>query len=1022
MAADGKIVIDVILEDGQVAKGVANIDNKIAGLGGTGKKSALGIGKIASALGLVYVAKKGIDMVRSSLDGAIDRYDTLNQFPKVMQMIGFDANDAEGAIQKLSDGIQGLPTRLDSVASTAQNIAIMTGDLDGAVDTTLALNNAFLASGASTSDAQRGLQQYVQMLSKGEVDLQSWRTLQETMGVALNQLAKDFGFTGASAQNDLYDALKSGEITFDEFNKKLIEASTAQGGFADMAMEASGGIKTSWANIKTAFVSGTAKIIQALDEALGGVGSIEALLEAFKVGVQNAFTFIADYVPVVVGAIGKVVDVVKMAWDALEPIHPILKEIAKAAALVFTALALWEGLQKIISVVRAAVTLLNSTLLLNPWTWVAIAAVAAVMLIIKYWEPIKEFFIKLWESIKEGAVLVWQYIMDRWGPHIEALKQLVSGLIEFYVNVWTSIYNFIQPVIERIIEFIMNIWNTLKDWWSESQEGFLDIALTLWNGIREGISTAISAVTDFIMDIWGQLVEWWIQHGQMIQDAAMNVWNFIYTIISGIVTALWTVIQFAFDLISTIVLGVFNAILAAVEFVWPFILNTITFVIDAIWAIMQFIWPLIQWLIVDTWNAIKNVIQGALDVILGIIQFFAALFTGNWTELWEATKQIFTGALQLLWGLINLWFVGKILKVAKSFAKLFGSVIRGAWNAIKSLFTAGVNVAKNVVSTGFNFIRNTISTIMNVVRNIISTVWNAIRSLISTVLNGIRNTVSTVWNGIRSTISSVVNAIRSVISSVFNAIRSLISSIMNGVRSTISSVWNGIRSTISSVTNSIRSTVSSVFNSLRNVVSSAMNGVRNAVSNGMRGALNVVTNIGSSFFNAGKNIVTSIANGIKGAIGKVTGAISDVTSKIRSFLPFSPAKEGALRDIMKVRISESIGEAIEKGEGSAIKSMRSLTKGLNDEIDADGDLLGDIRGVTATSLIGPVRSITSPPKSETTDSDGTPTTSDEEKQPAIIKVYVGTKKIATEIVDDITTLQKRKKRRTDKNPKPGGAY
>ena len=258
--ADGKVVIDVILEDGSVGKGVADLDRQLGGLGGSGEKASLGIGKIASALGLVYIAKKGIDLVRDSLDGAIDRYDTLNQFPKVMQMIGFDAQESEAAIGKLSDGIDGLPTTLDSVASTAQNIAVMTGDLDGAVDTTLALNNAFLASGASSSDAERGLQQYVQMLSKGEVDLQSWRTLQETMGVALRTVAGEFGFTGKAATNDLYDALKSGEITMDEFNDKLIEASNAQGGFADMASEASAGIKTSWTNMKTAVEIGRAHV------------------------------------------------------------------------------------------------------------------------------------------------------------------------------------------------------------------------------------------------------------------------------------------------------------------------------------------------------------------------------------------------------------------------------------------------------------------------------------------------------------------------------------------------------------------------------------------------------------------------------------------------------------------------------------------------------------------------------------------------------------------------------------------
>ena len=294
--ADGSVVIDVILDDGTVAKGVANIDKKFGGLGKTSRNVARRIGEIAGAIGLVGLASKAIDSVTKSIDGAISRYDTLNNFPRVMQQIGFSAEESEGAINRLSDGIQGLPTTLDDVAKTTQRIATLTGDLDGAVNTTLALNNAFIASGASTADAQRGLEQYVQMLSRGEVDLQSWRSLQETMGVALNDVAKAFGFAGESAQNDLYDALKSGEITFDEFNAKLIELSDGTNGFAERARTASGGIRTAWTNMNTAIVRGVTNIIEAIDGVLAKtpLQSIENIINRIGDAFNAFLTWIAD--------------------------------------------------------------------------------------------------------------------------------------------------------------------------------------------------------------------------------------------------------------------------------------------------------------------------------------------------------------------------------------------------------------------------------------------------------------------------------------------------------------------------------------------------------------------------------------------------------------------------------------------------------------------------------------------------------------------------------------------------------
>src|SRR5690606_3365484 len=333
--ADGKVVIDVILDDGRVAKGVANVDKRLGGIAKAGRRAATGVRQIVTALGLVSAASKAINMVSNALDGAIERYDTLNNFPRVMQQIGFDAQDSEKAIQRLSDGIQGLPTTLDSVAKTTQRIAVMTGDLDGAVETTLALNNAFIASGSSAADAQRGLEQYVQMLAKGEVDLQSWRTLQETMGVALNDVAKAFGFAGKSAQNDLYKALKDGEITFDQFNEKLIELSNQTGGFADRARTATGGIRTAITNMKTAVVRGVTDIIGAIDKVLSKTRfkSIENIIKSMGDRFYSTLNRVAEAIPKV--------------YEALKPWTPLISGIAAVFGTLVTSMAIYGTIARL---------------------------------------------------------------------------------------------------------------------------------------------------------------------------------------------------------------------------------------------------------------------------------------------------------------------------------------------------------------------------------------------------------------------------------------------------------------------------------------------------------------------------------------------------------------------------------------------------------------------------------------------------------------------------------------------------
>lgn len=206
---------------------------------------------IVAGVGITKAIGATMNVLSSSFDGAINRFDTMQSYPKVMKSLGFSIEQSQKSVAKLNQSVQGLPTNLADVVTTSKSLAAVTSNINKATDTTIALNHAFLASGSSSEDASRGLQQYSQMLAKGTVDMQSWRTLQETMAPALTKVAKKLGITSGNA-NELYDALQNGTITFDQFNDAMIECDTETGGFAETALEASKGVKTSMTNIKSA--------------------------------------------------------------------------------------------------------------------------------------------------------------------------------------------------------------------------------------------------------------------------------------------------------------------------------------------------------------------------------------------------------------------------------------------------------------------------------------------------------------------------------------------------------------------------------------------------------------------------------------------------------------------------------------------------------------------------------------------------------------------------------------------------
>src|SRR5699024_5141953 len=142
------------------ASSVDSVKSSSEGLGEGTTTAAIGLKDLAVSLGLVAVASAAWDTMKSSMDSAIKRFDTLNTFPKVLQALGVSAEESEAAMAKLSDGIDGLPTTLNDIAASAQRMYTSFGDMDKAADTAIALNNAMLGSGSSAEQAQRGIDQY----------------------------------------------------------------------------------------------------------------------------------------------------------------------------------------------------------------------------------------------------------------------------------------------------------------------------------------------------------------------------------------------------------------------------------------------------------------------------------------------------------------------------------------------------------------------------------------------------------------------------------------------------------------------------------------------------------------------------------------------------------------------------------------------------------------------------------------------------------------------------------------------
>ena len=253
-----------------------------------GKADSFG-SKLKKGLGFgawMAIGQKAVNsvtnLISSSMDGAVKRLDTLNQFPNVMKALGYSGKEAEASINKLGDGIQHLPTTLDAVASQTKSVVAVVGDLDKATDLTLALNNAMTAGGASAEQASSAINQWTQAMAKGKPDLQDWRALVQTAPAQMNQLAESMLGAGKT-QNDLYEAMKNGSVTIDQVNDAMIKLSENGGkGFKswqEQAKEAGAGIQMAVTNVKAGMQRNIANVLDGINKRFEKFGGISGIIQ-----------------------------------------------------------------------------------------------------------------------------------------------------------------------------------------------------------------------------------------------------------------------------------------------------------------------------------------------------------------------------------------------------------------------------------------------------------------------------------------------------------------------------------------------------------------------------------------------------------------------------------------------------------------------------------------------------------------------------------------------------------------------
>ena len=877
----------------------------------TGSKTGQSIGQglsvgFASKVGAVAgitsnVFSKVASVVTSSLGSAVDRADQMNNFPKVMKNLGYSATDAAASIKKISDALDGLPTTSSAMTGMVQQLAPLTSNLDEATDIALAFNNAMLAGGASTMEQENALTQYTQMLSAGKVDMQAWRSIQAAMPGQLNQVAEAMLGAGKNS-NDLYEAMKNGSISFDDFNKKVIELNQNGFGkyasFAQQAKDATQGIGTAMENVKNRVAKAVQKIIDAV-----GVENIAGAINRFSSQFGKIGDAAAGMVTGVKGWFGK-------AAQAAQPLVSIwqsdfgqlgvyLKGLASNAQAfggsLLDVVTNGGGLQNFLTGLNNIISPLVN------W-WIALTRNVSIFIGTLSDSGGVQAFLASLSELWKGLTQLGQGLADAVTGFLAVGQN--GGAAASIGQLVGDAFNAAAPFVEKLASTLQS----LGDWASEHGDAIRTVIAGIAGGFAAFktaslISAAVTALKSF--DVAAKIAA----AGQWVLNAAMNANPIVLvvTAIGALVAALvwfFTQTETGRKAWASFTSFLSSAWQSVVSFVTSLGQNIANFFTQTIPNAIQ---SVIQW-----FQQLPSAIGTALSNLITSIGTWAVSFGQSALQAGQQFVSNIANFLTNLPATIAYWLAYGITFVVLWAAQLGSQAISAGQQFLTNLGTFFMQLPGNI----WNWLTSTVASVASWAAQMGANALSAGSQFLSNVGTFISQLPANVGSWLSGAISAAASFVGQMASNAVNAGSRFLSS---------------IGSYISQVPGRIGAGLSGAISAVGSFASSMASGALRAGQQFLSNLVNTLASIPGRMVSIGSQIVHGIISGITGSIGKVgsaiLGGVKDAISGVKNFLGIhSPSR--LFRDQIGRNIGLGLAQGISNSQAAVMSSMNGMASDI----------------------------------------------------------------------------------------------
>lgn len=798
-----------------------DLDNKVNNLTTNLKKktsmtSSFIKGSIVSA-GI----SKAFNTITSSVGRAVTRFDQMNNFPNTMKNLGIGSKDATKAINTLSDKLTGLPTALDTATMSVSRLVSKNGDIKKSTKMYLAMNNALLAGGASMDIQTSAMEQMTQAYSRGKPDMVEWKSMLMAMPGQIKQVADSMGVSVDALGEDLRN---KGGMSMDEFINKIVELNEKGTGqfasFEEQARNATGGVATSFTNMKTAVARGIANMMKAIDKGLAsvGLGSISTVISNTGKAYENVLNNLAKITPQAIQTIYKLrgaivgllvpVALVKGAIagiDAVNSLRGMIQSVQKARIQ-------WALLSMDMRNASKSAILFNSKM----------TSTQKLLMLIKNMNIADKFtsigfgamnaskglgrFIashKLLSGATLGIIGVLTALgvaLYKNGGDFGAIAEEIKSVITNIMNVVKNIFSQLGPILTNIFNSVTQFITTNLPKILPAIANFLTTTLpNLITSASQTISTVITKLGETLPQIIEQLT---VSFSRIVEaelpkliktftDVFLKIVQTATTILPKLITSIATILPQITQTVSTGLTTLITSLVSMIPVILPPLINglmtlvtslvsalpqvlptliqgVLTLVTALIGGLVVIIGPLVKALIQASITIISALVKALPQIIMALVQALPTVITAICNGLIKALPILIQGAIQL------------VVMLAKCIPQIIVALIRALPGVVRSMARTLVNNWRLLFNVGKTLVKKLWSGFKSWVGNLWTKLKNFAKSIPRKIVSGIgkigdvgKNLVKGLWQGIKNAKDWVLGKIKGFGKSVLNGIKNI---------------------------------------------------------------------------------------------------------------------------------------------------------------------------------------------------------------------------------------------------------